>query len=87
MKIAAILESKGDFVATVAPDATVNALLASLAEHEIGAVVVSSDGVVISGIASERDVARALGRLEPCEVLAEVTRNERRTVQEREQLR
>ena len=60
MKIAAILESKGDFVATVAPDATVNALLASLAEHEIGAVVVSSDGVVISGIASERDVARAL---------------------------
>ena len=37
-----------------------HALLATLAEHEIGAVVVSSDGVVITGIASERDVARAL---------------------------
>mgnify|MGYP006374538557 FL=1 len=60
MKIAAILASKGDFVATVAPDATVNALLATLAEREIGAVVVSGDGVVINGVASERDVARAL---------------------------
>ncbi len=32
-------------------------------------------------------VARALRRLEPRKVLAEVTRNERRTVQEREQIR
>ena len=60
MKVAAILANKGDFVATVAPDASVTALLALLAENEIGAVVVSSDGAVINGIASERDVARAL---------------------------
>lgn len=60
MKIASILANKGEFVATITPDATVTALLASLAKHEIGAVVVSPDGVVITGIVSERDVARSL---------------------------
>lgn len=60
MKIAAILGRKGDFVATVGPDTTVATLLQSLAEHEIGAVVVTSEDGAILGIASERDVARAL---------------------------
>ncbi len=60
MKIASILASKGYYVATIAPDATVSELLALLAEKEIGAVVVSTDGAQIQGIASERDVARAL---------------------------
>lgn len=60
MKIASILASKGDYVATVAPNATVSELLALLAEKGIGAVVVSADGAIITGIASERDVARSL---------------------------
>ena len=34
--------------------------LAKLAEHNIGAVVVSADGVTITGIVSERDVVRRL---------------------------
>ncbi|VFA97591.1 CBS domain-containing protein [Nocardia cyriacigeorgica] len=60
MRIAEILRRKGSEVATVRPDSTVRALLATLAAHNIGAVVVSSDGVGISGIVSERDVVRSL---------------------------
>ncbi|MCW2885557.1 MAG: hypothetical protein QOE54_1667 [Streptosporangiaceae bacterium] len=47
-------------MATVRPDATVRELLATLAEHNIGAVVVSADGETIDGIASERDVVRRM---------------------------
>ncbi len=60
MNISTILATKGDFVATVTPDATVADLLATLAEHGIGAAVVSRDGRIVEGIASERDVARTL---------------------------
>jgi CBS domain-containing protein len=58
--IADILRAKGSGVVTVPPDATVEALLALLAEHRIGAVVVSSDGEHVEGIVSERDVVRVL---------------------------
>ncbi|GAA3978077.1 CBS domain-containing protein [Actinomadura viridis] len=60
MRIRDILRRKGTTVATVRPDATVRDLLAVLAEHNIGAVVVSSDGASIAGIATERDVVRRL---------------------------
>ncbi|GAA1815179.1 CBS domain-containing protein [Actinomadura chokoriensis] len=60
MRIRDILRRKGDTVATVRPDATVRQLLAVLAEHNIGAVVVSPDGASIAGIVSERDVVRRL---------------------------
>ncbi|MFI6484678.1 CBS domain-containing protein [Nonomuraea sp. NPDC050663] len=60
MLIGSILRAKGSEVMTVSPDATVRELLAQLAEHNIGAVVVSSDGTTISGIVSERDVVRRL---------------------------
>ncbi|HEY8479843.1 MAG TPA: CBS domain-containing protein [Spirillospora sp.] len=60
MRIRDILRRKGNAVATVPPEATVRQLLAVLAEHNIGAAVVSPDGVSIAGIASERDVVRAL---------------------------
>jgi CBS domain-containing protein len=60
MRIRDILRGKGDSVATVRPDATVRELLATLAEHNIGAVVVSADGETIDGIASERDVVRRM---------------------------
>jgi CBS domain-containing protein len=59
MLIVTVLRSKGDAVVTVAPDATVRELLDTLAEHRIGAVVVSS-GAGIAGIVSERDVVRRL---------------------------
>ncbi|WP_436756768.1 CBS domain-containing protein [Streptosporangium sp. V21-05] len=60
MLIGTILQGKGAEVATVRPDATVTALLAMLAEKNIGAVVVSEDGSSIAGIVSERDVVRRL---------------------------
>ena len=59
MKISSILTQKGDFVATVSPEATVSELLALLAEHRIGAVVVADPEQRLVGIVSERDVARA----------------------------
>jgi CBS domain-containing protein len=59
MRIADVLRNKGAAVATISADAAVPELLAGLAEHNIGAmVVVGADGVV--GIVSERDVVRQL---------------------------
>lgn len=60
MRIAQLLSGKGAFVATVTPDTTVRDLVAALAEHRVGALVVSSDGSTIEGIVSERDVVRAM---------------------------
>ncbi|GGK96268.1 histidine kinase [Sphaerisporangium melleum] len=65
MLISAILRSKGNTVATVRPQATVTELLAALATHNIGAVVVSEDGETIVGIVSERDVVRRLHQRGP----------------------
>jgi CBS domain-containing protein len=61
MRISDVLSSKaGAEVVTITPDATVRDLLALLAEHNIGAVVVSDDGQAVDGIVSERDVVRRL---------------------------
>ena len=60
MRITDVLRGKGTQVVTITPDTTVRHLLAVLAEHGIGAVVVSHDGTSVEGIASERDIVRAL---------------------------
>jgi CBS domain-containing protein len=60
MQLSTIIAAKGGFVATIQPDATVGDLIALLAEHNIGALVVSADGRTITGIVSERDVVHAL---------------------------
>jgi CBS domain-containing protein len=60
MFISDVLRVKGAQVVTVTPDTKVRRLLAVLAEHQIGAVVVSGDGTSVDGIASERDIVRAL---------------------------
>jgi CBS domain-containing protein len=62
MLIADVLRVKGTQVTTITPDTKVRQLLAVLAEHGIGAVVVSRDGTAVDGIASERDIVRALAR-------------------------
>jgi CBS domain-containing protein len=62
MRISDVLRAKGTQVVTVTPDTTVRRLLAVLAEHGIGAVVVSHDGISVGGIASERDIVRALAQ-------------------------
>ncbi len=61
MRIADLLHHKHDApVVTVSPDAGVRELLRLLSEHNVGALVVSSDGVRLDGIVSERDVVRRL---------------------------
>jgi CBS domain-containing protein len=61
MRISDVLRSKATReVVTVPPDAGVRTLLALLAEHRIGALVVSRDGTTVEGIVSERDVVRRL---------------------------
>jgi CBS domain-containing protein len=60
MKLEHVLQNKGAAVETISPDAPVTALLAKLAEFNIGALVVSSDGATVAGIVSERDVVRQL---------------------------
>lgn len=47
-------------VITISPEATVRELITLLAEHNVGALVVSSDGNAVDGIVSERDVVRRL---------------------------
>lgn len=59
MRIADVLRGKGGAVVTINPDATVAELLAGLAEHNIGAMVVAAADDV-KGIVSERDVVRQL---------------------------
>ncbi len=60
MRIADLLRTKGTAVATVTPETTVTELLAGLAEHNVGAMVVVAPDGSIAGIVSERDVVRRL---------------------------
>jgi CBS domain-containing protein len=59
VQIANVLRAKGSVVATVPPDAPVTVILAQMAKHRVGAVVVVDDGAVV-GTAWERDLIRLL---------------------------
>ena len=59
MRIADVLRNKGAAVVTISRDATVQELLAGLAQRNIGAMVVVDDEGVV-GFVSERDVVRQL---------------------------
>lgn len=60
MSVAHILKQKGNAVFTVAPGDSVQSIVDSLAQHRIGAVIVSDGKGGIAGIVSERDVVRAM---------------------------
>ena len=65
MRVSDVLSSKGSAqIFTIRPDATVSELLDALAEHNVGALVVSTDGSTMLGIVSERDVVRKLRDVE-----------------------
>jgi CBS domain-containing protein len=66
MRVSDVLSSKGSTtIHTIASGATVDELLERLAEHNIGALVVSDDdGATMLGIVSERDVVRKLRDVE-----------------------
>ena len=55
-----ILKAKEALVSTIRPQDTIGELSRQLQRLKIGAMVVSSDGVKLDGIISERDVAYAL---------------------------
>lgn len=66
MLVSKILETKPEGgVISVTPGSSVAAAAALLSERRIGTVVVSSDGITLDGILSERDIVRALGASGP----------------------
>ena len=60
MNVETILRNKGNWVATIRPDATVADAIGMLNRERIGAIVVSDDGAGVDGILSERDIVIAL---------------------------
>lgn len=65
MRVHDVLTAKpSGAIHTIAPDATVRELLDALAEHNVGALIVSVDGASMLGIVSERDIVRKLRDVE-----------------------
>jgi len=62
MNVETILRDKGDWVATIRPEATIADAVEMLKQERVGALVVSDDGGEVAGVLSERDIVRALGR-------------------------
>ena len=60
MRITDVLRRKGDLVVTITADEPVRALLDALAQHRVGALVVTGSDGGVEGIVSERDVVRHL---------------------------
>lgn len=61
MRIGDVLQAKPSHeVVTITPEAGVRELISLLAEHNVGALIVSADGESVDGIVSERDVVRHL---------------------------
>ncbi len=61
MRVREILSAKSiGEVFTIRPDARVSELLTTLADLNIGALVVSTDGSHMEGLVSERDIVRKL---------------------------
>jgi CBS domain-containing protein len=63
MTVKAILSRKGRDVVTIEPSATLEAAIATLAEHRIGALVVLGADRRVIGVLSERDVVRTFAEL------------------------
>lgn len=65
MLVSAILARKGGDIFFVQPAATVADATKMLRTHGVGALVVSEDGIVVTGIVSERDIVRQLAEVGP----------------------
>jgi CBS domain-containing protein len=62
MTVKAILEAKGHDVVTLGPNEKLGEAIRILAEHKIGALVVTNGDRQIVGILSERDIVRVVAR-------------------------
>jgi CBS domain-containing protein len=65
MTIASVLREKGNTIVSVRPEAPVMELVAMIASRRIGAVLVLDENGELVGIASERDVVKALASKGP----------------------
>lgn len=75
MLVSAIISRKGGAVFSVSPDSTIASVIDELRTRGVGALVVSEDGVAVTGIVSERDIVRGLAGRGPSlmdEVVANV---------------
>lgn len=61
MTVKTILDSKGHDVMTLGPNEKLSTAAKMLAEHRIGAVVITNGDRKIVGILSERDIVRVVG--------------------------
>jgi CBS domain-containing protein len=62
MTVKAILDRKGHDVFTMGPNEALSEAVRALAEHRIGALVITNGDRKIVGILSERDIVRALAK-------------------------
>ena len=62
MTVKAILERKGHDVVTLGPNEQLSQAVRMLAEHRIGAIVITNGDRKIVGILSERDIVRVLAK-------------------------
>lgn len=62
MTVKAILDHKGHDVFVIGPNAVLKEAVCALAEHRVGALVVTNGDRKIVGILSERDIVRCLAR-------------------------
>jgi len=62
MTVKTIMSRKGSNVVTIEPSATLKSAVATLAEHRIGAVIITGADRQVAGILSERDIVRALAQ-------------------------
>ncbi len=62
MKLSAVLAAKGNRVFTIEPAESITSAVALLAEHNIGALIVTAPGGLPTGILSERDIIRRLAK-------------------------
>lgn len=60
MSVGTILKAKGTAVPIISSEVNVRDILQRLEEEDVGALVVTDDGVRIKGIVSERDIVRGL---------------------------
>ena len=63
MNVDSILRNKGNWVATISPDASAAEAVDILHRERIGALVVSSDRESVEGLVSERDIVTALAEI------------------------
>lgn len=65
MRVADILKTKGSSVKTIDSNATIRSFAHSLNAERVGAMVVQSSDGALSGIISERDLARGFAEFGP----------------------